>query len=121
MPIPLLFIPFVAYNLMALGLTRGGMGWDTPLVSLPLPSSETFRFTLGDGLVLIALTLLLISLRLRPARKSAFARAAMLAVPLAYAGEFLLIPAAATSLFFTCLAMSVAESLMEWRGDRSER
>ena len=48
MPIPpLLFIPFIAYNLMALGLmTRGGMGWDAPLVSLPLPSSETFRFTL---------------------------------------------------------------------------
>jgi len=42
-------------------------------------------------------------------------------VPLAYAGEFLLVPAAATSLFFTCLAMSVAEFLMEWRGDRSER
>jgi hypothetical protein len=42
-------------------------------------------------------------------------------VPLAYAGEFLLVPAAATSLLFTCLAMSLAETLMAWRGVRTER
>jgi hypothetical protein len=44
---------------MALGLAHGGMAWDAPFVSLPFPSSETFRFTLGDGLVVIALVLLL--------------------------------------------------------------
>lgn len=118
---PLLLIPFIAYNLMALGLDGGGMGWSTPLISLSLPSAETFRFTLGDGLVLVALALLIAGQRLRPVDRRPLARVAMLAVPLAYAGEFLLVPAAATSLFFTCLVMSAAECLMQWRGAGSER
>ena len=109
---PLLVIPLLVYNAVSFDLVGGqGLGWASPVVSFDMPSGAVWSLNVGDVLVLFALALLMLEgLRTRRTTGasffSLFGSVVLFAV---YAGEFLLLPAASTSLFFTCLAMSFVD------------
>lgn len=108
--IPLLLLPLLIYNAVAFDLVgAGGLAWAAPVVSISMLSGAIWTMTVADLLVLLALTLLIIeTLRGRRHRRMLPIVAAGVVFCL-YLGEFLWVPAASTSLFFTCTAMSLAD------------
>jgi len=106
---PLLIIPFLIYNAVAFDLVgTKELAWAQPVASFDLFSGAVWTLSVADLLVLFALALLLLDgLRARRAIGRQFlATSGSGLVFFIYLGEFLLLPAASTSLFFTCLAMS---------------
>jgi hypothetical protein len=106
---PLLLVPLVIYNLAAFGwLGSGLVSWTAPVMSLDLVSGATWSLTSGDLLLLLALVLLFIEV-LKATRTGALSivdHGLSAVVFVIYLVEFLVVPAAATSLFFACTAMS---------------
>jgi hypothetical protein len=110
---PMLVLPLIAYNLVAFHLIGDpGAQWTTPAVRLHLPSAELWTLTLGDAVAMAALALLFVAvvragragrMPVRDLVVSAFVFGA-------YLVEFLAVPAAATTLFFLCMAMSATET-----------
>lgn len=105
------------YNAVYFGLIGGqgpgsyGLGWVTPVFTFNMPSGAVWSLNVGDVLVVFALGLLMLEgVRARRAIGSQFvALMGSGVVFVVYLGEFLLLPAASTSLFFTCLAMSFVD------------
>lgn len=114
---PLLVLPLMIYNAVYFGLIGGqgpggyGLGWVTPVFTFDMPSGAVWSLNVGDVLVVFALGLLMLEgVRARRAIGSQFvAFLGSTVVFVIYLGEFLLLPAASTSLFFTCLAMSFVD------------
>jgi len=104
---PLLVVPLIVYNIFGFGLF-GGPGWGSPVVTLPMVSGATWSLTWGDLLVLLALvTLFLEVLKSTQTNvRSILDHMLSTVVFVIYLVEFLVVPAMATSLFFTCMAMS---------------
>jgi hypothetical protein len=104
--IPLIAIAFILYNAMALS----GVQFDGKVFEIPMPSSrpgaEVFwKFTWGDLLIIITLTMLFIELL-----KSTYSTTSSLVdhglsllVMVVCLVEFILVPKAATSVFFIIL------------------
>jgi hypothetical protein len=104
--IPLIAIAFILYNLLALV----GVDLGTKIFSLPMPSGRpdapvTWSFTWGDLLIIITLVMLFIELL-----KSTYTSTSSLVdhglsmlVMIVCLIEFLLVPKAATSVFFIIL------------------
>jgi hypothetical protein len=111
---PLLVIPLIIYNLVAFDIVGDKTnGWASPVFSLDMASGAVWTLSVGDVLVVLALGLLLLEVA-RAARKAAstlVGRSGSAVVLLIYLAEFILVPAAATSLFFTCLLMSVVDTV----------
>ncbi len=101
--IPLIAVAFILYNLMALV----GVELGTKIFELPMPSGTkeapvTWKFTWGDLLIIITLVMLFIELL-----KSTYTSTSSLVdhglsmlVMIVCLIEFLLVPKAATSVFF---------------------
>ena len=109
---PLLILPLLMYNAIYFGLVGGqNLAWASPVFSFSMPSGAVWGLSVGDALVIFALGMLMIDgVRARKAIGKQFgAVIGSGLVFLAYLGEFLLHPAAASSLFFTCLAMSFVD------------
>lgn len=112
--VPLLIVPFLLYNLGLTGLLGDAAGpWATVLVSIPMMSGGVFALTLGDALVLVALALLFVEIlkATRIGRSSVIDHFLSIAVFVACLVEFLLVGRAATSLFFTLMAVSLVDVL----------
>ncbi len=110
---PLLIIPLIIYNAIYFGFIGGeGLRWVSTVFSFDMPSGAVWSMNVGDVLVVFALALLMIEgFRTRRAVRSHFSSLfGSIIVFGAYLGEFLLMPAASTSLFFTCLAMSFVDT-----------
>ncbi len=109
---PLLTIPFLIYNAVAFDLVGNkGLSWAQPVASFNMLSGAVWTLSVADLLVIFALALLLFEgLRARRAVGSQFsATIGAAAVFVLYLGEFMFFPAASTSLFFTCMAMSFVD------------
>jgi len=106
---PLLLLPLIIYNIAAMGWL-GSMfsGWATPLFTVEMVSGASWALTNGDLLILLALVLLFIEVlkSTRTGNQSIADHGFSAVVFVVYLVEFLVVPAAATSLFFACLAMS---------------
>lgn len=106
---PLLVLPLIVYNIVAFDVVGiDNSGWATPLVSLSMVSGAIWTLSLGDALALLSLALLFFEV-IKSARGGASAVSDHMLSTLvfvAYLVEFLVVPAASTSLFFLCLAMS---------------
>lgn len=107
--IPLLVIPFVLYNAIAMT----GFGIDASLVGegIPMMSGGKLKFTWGDVIILITLIVLFIEIV-----KSTYTSAASLLdhglsmlVFIAALVEFLLVPQAATAMFFLLIVAMVID------------
>lgn len=111
---PLLLLPLLIYNAIYFGLIGGqGLAWASPVLTFDMPSGSIWSLNVGDTLVIFALALLMIE-GLRARRAIGSQLLALLgsgSVFIAYLAEFLLHPAASTSLFFTCLAMSFVDTI----------
>lgn len=108
---PLLILPLLIYNAVAFDLIGGqGLAWAEPVMSVPMASGAVWTVSLGDLLVIVALLLLLIE-TLRAPRRTGWVSGVLASAVVfaAYMGEFLIVPAASTSLFFTCTAMSFVD------------
>ena len=114
---PLLVLPLIIYNAVYFGFIGGqgpggdGIGWVTPVFTFDMPSGAVWSLNVGDVLVTFALGLLMLEgLRVRRAIGAQLVGlTGSIVVFVVYLGEFLLHPAASTSLFFTCLAMSFVD------------
>lgn len=106
---PLLIVPLAIYNLVAFGFIGGtGAGWVQPITSIDMASGSVWTVNAGDLLVLVALLLLFVEVikSTRTGTSSIIDHMASTIVFVIYLVEFLVVPSASTSLFFTCLVMS---------------
>jgi hypothetical protein len=106
---PLLLVPLVIYNLAAFGWLGASLGsWAQPVMSLDLVSGANWSLTSGDLLLLLALVLLFVEVikSTRTGTQSIIDHGFSAVIFVIYLVEFLVVPAAATSLFFACMAMS---------------
>lgn len=109
---PLLIIPLIIYNLVAFGLVGStGAGWVEPVMSIPMVSGAVWTISVGDLLILSALVFLFVEVlkSTRTGMQSVLDHMASTLVFVVYLVEFLVVPAASTSLFFTCLLMSMVD------------
>lgn len=107
--IPLLVIAFILYNLVVMSF--GIEGLNNAIFSTTLLSGGTWTFTWGDLILLITLFLLFIEIV-----KSTFTststlidHALSMVVFIAILVEFLVVPQAATSVFFLVLVASLID------------
>jgi len=110
--IPLLSLPLIIYNLVAFDIVGNKEnGWASPVMSVDMVSGAVWTMSVGDLLVVLALVFLFIEVIKSTKVGNASILDHMLStfVFIAYLVEFLLVPAAATSLFFTCMAMSLVD------------
>ena len=106
---PLLLLPLIVYNLAAFGwLGPDAASWTAPVFSFDMVSGASWALTSGDLLLLLALVLLFVEVikATRTGTQSIVDHGFSAVVFVVYLVEFLVVPAAATSLFFACLAMS---------------
>ena len=106
---PLLILPLLAYNLLVFfffGSIDGG--WATTVLTVPMVSGAAWTLSLSDTFLVVTLVLLFIEV-LKSTRTDAgsmFEHMASTVVFVAFLVEFLVVPAASTSLFFMCTVMS---------------
>jgi len=110
--VPLLIVPFIAYNLAALGLIGGGaFPWQTEVMTINMISGAVWRMNLGDLMILLALFLLFFEI-LKATRIGAHTILDHLFstfVFIAYLVEFLLVRAAADSVFVILMAITFVD------------
>jgi hypothetical protein len=108
--IPLIAVAFILYNILAvLGVDFGHCVSDKPcsasLFSLPMPSKKNWVFTWGDLLIIITLAMLFVELlkSTYTSTSSLVDHGLSLIVMIVCLVEFILVPSAATSVFFIIL------------------
>ena len=106
---PLLILPFLIYNILVFfffGSLEGG--WATTIFSVPMVSGSVWTLSLGDSFLVVTLVLLFVEVlkSTRTGTGSMIEHMLSTLVFVAFLVEFLVVPAASTSLFFMCTVMS---------------
>jgi len=128
---PLLSIPVILYNVVALG---GGVfsratedvvaGLSRPLSTVPMASGTVWAVSSGDVILLVALLMVFLELlkAAKYGRESALSHILSLGLFIVCLVEFLLIPAFASTLFFTITMMTLMNVLAGYMmtGDPAE-
>jgi hypothetical protein len=108
--VPLMIVPFIAYNLVALGLVGGGATdpWDSVVAQFGMISGAVWTMTLGDVMISLALFLLFFEIlkATRVGADSIIDHLLSTFVFIAYLVEFLLVRNAANSVFFLLMAIT---------------
>jgi hypothetical protein len=110
---PLFLISFAIYNMIVF-ITP--VSWDYKLAAVPLYSGAEWAIMLGDGLIALSLIFLLFEMikAAGASSRAVFDHMLSTLIFLAAVGEFLLVPAAATSLFATLLLISFVDVVGGW-------
>lgn len=112
--IPLMIVPFLLYNLGLAGIF-GSVGdpWQVQLFSLPMLSGGVWTMSLADLMVLFALLVLFAEVlkATRTSNASVIDHLLSTFVFVAFLVEFLLVRAAASSLFFILMAIALVDVL----------
>lgn len=107
--IPLMIIPFIAYNVIIAGFGGAALGnLTTTLVEVPMMSGAVWSMSIGDLMVVVALILLFVEI-LKATRTGSWSVMDHLLstfVFVAYLVEFLLVANAATDIFFILMAIA---------------
>lgn len=109
---PLLLIPFIIYNVLALTLFGWQPeGWSRQLVGIPMVSGELWSLTWGDVLLVVALVCLFFEVvkSTNTGRSSVIEHMASTALFVVLLIEFLLFAPAASSVFFILMVMSLVD------------
>jgi hypothetical protein len=117
--LPLLAIPVVLYNLIAVAKMAGGAATSTnteltrTLFSIPMASGASWSLTSGDLLILLSLFMLFFELlKATTSRRVAIVNHSLsMIVFIVCLVEFLLVPAFATSVFFLITMMTLLDVL----------
>jgi hypothetical protein len=108
--VPLMIVPFIAYNLVALGLVGGGSAdpWLSVVAQFGMISGAVWTMTLGDVMISLALFLLFFEIlkATRVGSDSIIDHLLSTFVFIAYLIEFLLVRNAANSVFFLLMAIT---------------
>ncbi|MEM9999705.1 MAG: hypothetical protein AAF940_02385 [Pseudomonadota bacterium] len=108
--VPLMILPFIGYNVIL--LTGGSAaGWAAPLTSFTMISGGQWQMTLGDVILVAALVCLFIEIlkSTRTSNASVIDHLLSTLVFVAFLVEFLVVPGAATSVFFLCMVMALID------------
>lgn len=107
---PLLIIPLLAYNFVEF-LFMGGnpAGWSAQVFAIPMVSGEPWPLTAGDLMLLVGLTCLFFEVlkATNTGRSSVIEHMLSVVVFVVFLVEFLLVGAAASSVFFLLMAMAL--------------
>lgn len=109
--IPLMIVPLIIYNIIMLGLTGGGIGFDKIISSLSMMSGAVWTMSLGDLLIVVALGLLFVEVlkATRTGSWSVIDHMLSMFVFVAYLVEFLLVRDAATQVFFILMVIALID------------
>jgi len=109
--LPLMAILLIVYNGLAFGLAGEATGWDTSVFSLRMMSDVIWTMRLGDLVIAFGLFILFFEIlkATRIGRMSIVDHLLSTLVLLVFVVEFLLLPAAATSVFFILMLMTLAD------------
>jgi len=108
---PLLALPLVAYNVMALFGFSDGAAWAAPLLSVGMVSGGVWAVSAGDVFIVVSLVLLFgeILKATRFGSASVIDHMLSTAVFVICLVEFLLVGFAATSVFFILMVMALID------------
>ena len=108
---PLMALALIIYNGIAFGLGGEGSVWSGEMFSLNMVSGVVWVFTLADLMIVIGLVLLFVEIlkATRIGRLSIIDHLLSTLVLILFLVEFLLIPAAGTSLFFSLMLMTLID------------
>ena len=113
--VPLMIVPFVAYNLVAFGLldvSHADDAWASPVLrEIPMVSGASWTMSLGDLMVTLGLFLLFFEI-IKATRVGSDTIIDHLLSTLVFVGylmEFLLVARAANSVFFLLMAITFVD------------
>ena len=109
---PLLVFPFLVYNLVVFLFFGGNpVNWQFGLFTIPMPSGMPWAITAGDFLAVVGIILLFFEVlkSTRTARASIVEHMLSMVLFVAFLIEFLLVGAAASSVFFLLMVMSLID------------
>lgn len=108
---PLMVIVLIVYNGVAFGLGGASSNWDAEIFALDMLSGARWSMRMGD--IIIALGILLLFFEVlkatRVGRLSVVDHLLSTLVLIAFIVEFLLVPAAASSVFFILMLMTLMD------------
>ena len=111
--IPLMIVPFIAYNLVALGLvdTTAADPWYTVVLQTGMVSGAVWTMTMGDLMIALGLFLLFFEIlkATRIGSDTIIDHLLSTFVFVAYLVEFLLVKSAAHSVFFILMAITFVD------------
>ena len=109
--IPLMAIALIVYNGLLFGLGGGIVAWNSEAFSLNMLSGMAWTMSLGDLVIVLGLFLLFFEIlkATRIGRMSIIDHLLSTLVLLIFLVEFLLVPGAATSVFFILMLMTVVD------------
>ena len=109
---PLLIVPFLIFNVLAFTTFSGSVaGWESQIFSVPMVSGFPWVLTWGDLMIILGLVFLFFEIlkSTQSGRTSVLEHMLSTVVFVVYLIEFLLIGAAATSVFFILMVMSIID------------
>lgn len=108
--VPLMIVPFIAYNAIALTSTAANP-WLGQIASWTMLSGGQFTLTLGDVMLVFALLCLFVEIlkSTRTSNASVVDHLLSTVVFVAFLVEFLVVPSAATSIFFLMMVMALID------------
>jgi hypothetical protein len=111
--VPLMIVPFIAYNLVNMGLIGDGASdpWASIVVQMPMISGTVWQMDLGDLMVALGLFLLFFEIikATRIGADTIIDHLLSTLVFIAYLVEFLLVKGAAHSVFFILMAITFVD------------
>ena len=108
---PLMAIALIVYNGIVFGLGGDALTWQNELFSLNMVSGASWSFSLGDLMITIGLFLLFVEIlkATRIGSLSIIDHLLSTVVLIIFLIEFLLVPAASTSVFFALMIMTLID------------
>ncbi|MEL6435777.1 MAG: hypothetical protein AAFP99_03170 [Pseudomonadota bacterium] len=108
--IPLMIVPFIAYNVMMIA-SPDIAPWSSAIGSFTMISGGTWTMTIGDVILVAALFCLFIEIlkSTRTSNASVVDHLLSTFVFVAFLVEFIVVPGAATSVFFLCMIMALID------------
>ena len=110
--VPLMAISFVLYNLVVFGFgAAGGSPLQGEVFAMGMMSGGRFSLSMGDGLIVASLILLFFEIlkSTRTSNASVLDHLLSTGVFIAFLVEFLLVPSAATGVFFVIMVMALID------------
>jgi hypothetical protein len=107
---PLLLIPLIVYNVVAFVFMGGSpIGWASQIFTVPMVSGTTWSLTAGDLIVVLGLGCLFFEVvkSTNTGRSSVVEHMLSTLVFVVFLVEFLLVGAAASSVFFLLMIMAI--------------
>ena len=111
--VPLMIVPFIVFNVVAIGLIGDGSAdpWSSVVVAVPMVSGARWEMNLGDLMITLGLFLLFFEIMkaTRIGASSVIDHLLSTFVLIAYLVEFLLVESAAHAVFFLLMMIALVD------------